>query len=77
MGNWKQLSTKKGNIMKNQNVEISIKLKSDSITTSATIHRSECGGMFIGEDWYERSEFDYNEEEERFYAKDGSIQIQL
>jgi hypothetical protein len=70
-------NSKTTNTMKTQNVEIHVKLKSDSILVQTSIQRSDCGGLFIGEDWYEREEFDYNETEERLYSKDGSLQIQF
>jgi len=59
-----------------QNVNITIKLKSDSVTFPYTIHR-ESEGLFIGEDWYDNSEIKYYDEEEILSIDDGRIQIQL
>lgn len=58
------------------NVEIHIKLKETFAVVPAIIQRDD-EGLFIGSDRFENSEFDYNEEEERLYSKDGKIQIQF
>lgn len=58
------------------NAELLIKLKRDSLRVPVVIYRDD-EGLFIGEDRFARSEFDYDEEQERLTSKDGRIQVQL
>lgn len=62
---------------KDRNVTLYIKMKKDFLIVESTIKGWDDEGFYIGEDLYLLEEFVFNQEEERYYAKNGSLQIQI
>lgn len=60
-----------------RNVTLSIKMKKDWVSLEVTAMGWDSEGFYIGEDFYALDEFDYSQEEECFYSKDGRLRIQI